>query len=174
MSNFNSNDISNNNENTIVSDSEDEEEIGTVSDEENTGTNCCNLEKENSNANNDNDGGGGEEEEDETFVVEIDSDGDDDDDNNSYNFQTAIPSCSSDKSEINDCETITLDRRDFSLEKMFAKAVPGTWLYKKICYSTPIMASKILTENLKVKSVTCAYLDPSINDMTTFSIKKNI
>lgn len=173
MSNFNSNDISNNNENTIVSDSEDEEEIGTVSDEENTGTNCCNLEKENSNANNDNDGGGGEEE-DETFVVEIDSDGDDDDDNNSYNFQTAIPSCSSDKSEINDCETITLDRRDFSLEKMFAKAVPGTWLYKKICYSTPIMASKILTENLKVKSVTCAYLDPSINDMTTFSIKKNI
>lgn len=60
----------------------------------------------------------------------------------------------------------------FNNSSLFQKAVPNTWLYNKICTSTPLLASKILTQNLKVVSVTCAYMEPAVNEIQTFCMKK--
>lgn len=46
-----------------------------------------------------------------------------------------------------------------------------SWLHHKICTSTPLLASKILTSNLDVVGVECVYMEPILNDFQTFSIK---
>lgn len=49
---------------------------------------------------------------------------------------------------------------NFSSRNILKRAVPGTWLYNKIITSTPILATKLLTMNMDVKSIEFAYMDP--------------
>jgi hypothetical protein len=54
---------------------------------------------------------------------------------------------------------------DFSVSKMLEDAVPGSWLYKKILTSTPVLATKILLENLHVEELRYCCMDPDPNNI---------
>lgn len=61
----------------------------------------------------------------------------------------------------------------FSAKDLLSKAVPGTRLYDRIMTSTPVLASRILTEHLDVQSMKIAYMDPNMNlPPVTFYAKK--
>lgn len=69
-------------------------------------------------------------------------------------------------------ETCVLSR-DFSRNVILENAKPGTWMYNKILYSTPMMASSILTKYLNVLSVNTVYMSPNnVVDFTFYSKKK--
>lgn len=61
---------------------------------------------------------------------------------------------------------VTLDH-DFSSKSLFDNMHPKSRLYKRICNSSPIIATKILTRNLKVTSIQCAYLDAATHKLAT-------
>lgn len=61
---------------------------------------------------------------------------------------------------------------NLSKNSILSKVRPGTWMYIKILKSTPILASQILTKNLKVKSIDVAYLDFKKCDNVSFFNKR--
>lgn len=95
----------------------------------------------------------------------------DDDDDDHYKYLTVDYSIAVDDEKLLE-NTVKLNT-DFSINRLLSKAHSETWLYRKICTSTPLIASRILTENLKVTDIQCVYMEPSVNDVTSFYIKSN-
>lgn len=69
-------------------------------------------------------------------------------------------------------ETVQLNN-SFSHKPLLSKAVPGTRKYEQIINSTPVLAAKMLTQNLKVINFQCVFMEPNVNNMTSFCIKTN-
>lgn len=59
-----------------------------------------------------------------------------------------------------------------TLSQRLQCAHPNTYLYKSLITSSPILAFKILTQHLDVKSMHCAFINAEMNDVATFKIKK--
>lgn len=78
---------------------------------------------------------------------------------------------------INRAETPTDDdvvvlSRDFSTNNILEKALPNTWMYRQILHSTPMLASSVLTQYLKIKSVSAVYIAPDDIVASSFYLKK--
>lgn len=63
-------------------------------------------------------------------------------------------------------KVVTLNH-DFSSKTLFNNMTRKSRLHKRICKSAPIIATKILTRNLKVTSIQCAYLDAATHELAT-------
>lgn len=65
----------------------------------------------------------------------------------------------------------TLLQNDISFTERLESAAPHTYLYKKICESTPIIAASILTQYLDVTEMNCSFMEPTMNQVSSFYIK---
>lgn len=109
-------------------------------------------------------------------VDNIDDDGEDEDEvpkdfkqeqqqqQQQYDYDLTLSSWN-DSDKLSD-KLVTLDH-DFSSKSLFDNMHPKSRLYKRICNSSPIIATKILTRNLKVTSIQCAYLDAATHKLAT-------
>lgn len=102
---------------------------------------------------------------------------DDDDDEVDNKSEGADNMVFDDFTFINRAETPTDDdvvvlSRDFSTNNILEKALPNTWMHRQILHSTPMLSSSVLTQYLKIKSVSAVYIAPDDIVASSFYLKK--